>query len=68
MYNKLSLSLKKLKVDNPTFIFCLLALDIRILIQSINQYIPKDSMTTCITKINDYGNKQKTNRSRRNWW
>ena len=26
----------------------------------------KDSMTTCITKINDYGNKQKTNRSRRN--
>lgn len=68
MYNKLSLSLKKLKVDNPTFIFCLLALDIRILIQSINQYIPKDSMTACITKINDYGNKQKTNRSRRNWW
>ena len=54
MYNKLSLSLKKLKVDNPTFIFCLLALDIRILIQSINQYIPKDSMTAWITKINDY--------------
>ena len=51
MYNKLSLSLKKLKVDNPTFSFCLLALDIRILIQSINQYIPKDSMTACITKI-----------------
>ena len=68
MYNKLSLSLKKLKVDNPTFIFCLLALDRQILKQSKKQDIPKDSMTACITKINDYGNKQKTNRSRRNWW
>lgn len=32
------------------------------------QLLLKNSMTTCITKIDDYGNKQKTNRSRRNWW
>ena len=39
-----------MKVDNPTLIFCLLALDLRILLQSINQYTPDISMTTCITK------------------
>lgn len=50
VYNKQSFSLKKLKVDNPTLIFCLLALDLRILLQSINQYTPDISMTTCITK------------------
>ena len=50
LYNKQSFSLKKLKVDNPTLIFCLLALDLRILLQSINQYTPDISMTTCITK------------------
>ncbi len=34
---KQSFSLTKSEVDNPTLIFCLLALNLRILLQSINQ-------------------------------